>query len=100
MGLLEVYSIQHGVILDGDNNKMHHGAINDLVKESKNDYTLDEPVIFPDCLESFLGFPNKNRDDMKPIEILKAITTGNIADEKLAALRVDFCKALSIFPDG
>lgn len=95
MGLLEAYGIPHGVMLDDDNGKEHQGAVNDLVEASANGHTLAAPVKFADCLETFLGLPVPAKDK-KPIEILKAVTGGQIAADKLQALRTEFCKALAI----
>lgn len=50
MGLLEAYSIPHGVMLDDDNDKDHQGAVNDLVEASVNSHTLAVPVKFSHCL--------------------------------------------------
>ncbi|MDR3383937.1 ATP-dependent nuclease [Cupriavidus basilensis] len=100
MGLLAAYGIPHGVMLDDDNdngpNAAFHGAVNDLVEASANGHTLAVPVKFPICLEAFLGLPVPDRDDKKPVEIMKAVTGGQIAAERLQALRGEFCKALAI----
>jgi putative ATP-dependent endonuclease of the OLD family len=95
MGLLEAYGIPHGVMLDDDDSKEHHGVVNDLVSASKNAYTLAAPVKFENCLEHFVGLPVPPKDK-KPIEILKAVTNKQIAADKLDALRAEFCKALNI----
>jgi putative ATP-dependent endonuclease of the OLD family len=95
MALMKAYGIPHGVMLDDDNAKHEHDAINKLVEASKNAYTLAAPVKFTDCLEKFLDLPVPTKD-RKPIEILKAITDGKIPADKLQALRVEFCKALAI----
>lgn len=95
MGLMEAYGIPHGVMLDDDNGRDHQGAVNDLVEASANGHTLAAPVKFTDCLETFLGLPVPAKDK-KPIEILKAVTSGQIAADKLQALRAGFCKALAI----
>jgi putative ATP-dependent endonuclease of OLD family len=96
MGLLKAYGIPHGVILDDDNRKSHHGVVNDLVEASANSFTLASPVKFVDCLEVFLGLPKPDKGNSKPIEILKAITSNQIAVDKLHDLRMKFCKALAI----
>lgn len=70
--------------------------MNDLVEASANGQTLAIPVKFPVCLETFLGLQVANRDDMKPIEIMKAITGEQITTDRLAALRDKFCEALAI----
>lgn len=95
MGLLEAYGIPHGVMLDDDHDKEHQGAVNDLVEASANGHTLAAPVKFTGCLETFLGLPVPTKDK-KPIEILKAVTGGQITAGKLKSLRDKFCEALAI----
>lgn len=95
MALLEAYGIPHGVMLDDDNCKLHHGAVNDLIEASANIHTLAVPVKFTDCLEKFLGLPVPT-SERKPLEILKAVSGGHIATDKLDALRTEFCRALAI----
>lgn len=100
LALLEAFGIPHGVMLDDDNNAgahvEFHGAVNDLVENCTNKFSLAPPVKFQHCLEAFLGLPIPNRDDKKPIEIMKALTSGNIAEDRLTALRNEFCAALAI----
>lgn len=50
----------------------------------------------PGCLEAFLGLPVPDREDKKPVEILRAITVGEIDAAKLQSLREQFCIALAI----
>ncbi|MDR6060148.1 AAA family ATPase [Escherichia coli] len=95
MALMEAFGIPHGVMLDDDNGKEHQSAVNDLIEASVNGHSLAAPVKFADCLETFLGLPVPAKD-RKPIEILKAVTGGQIAADKLEALRTAFCKALAI----
>lgn len=96
MALLSAYGIPHGVMLDDDNGKDHHGAVNDLVEASATPATLATPVKFNDCLETFLGIPVPDRDDKKPVEVMRAIT-GNVIDPaRLQALRDQFRAALAI----
>ena len=96
MALLSAYGIPHGVMLDDDNGKDLHGAVNDLIEASVNPITLAAPVKFNDCLEVFLGIPVPDRDDKKPLEIMKAITSNAIDPARLQALRSQFCTALAI----
>lgn len=96
MALMEAYGIPHGVMLDEDNGKEHQCAVNDLVEASTNGHTLSTPVKFSGCLETFLGLPEVPDKHKKPIEILKAVTGGQIADDKLQALREEFHNALAI----
>lgn len=99
--LLNAFQIPFGVLLDDDNNKDHHGAVNDLVDSLAGDSgcsILSQPERIPDCLETFLGLPALgDRNDKKPIEILKAITAPNgIASGNLTALREVFKRALAL----
>jgi putative ATP-dependent endonuclease of OLD family len=96
MALLSAYGIPHGVMLDDDNGKDLHGAVNDLIEASANPITLAAPVKFNDCLEVFLGIPVPDRDDKKPLEIMKAITSNAVDPARLQALRSQFCTALAI----
>lgn len=100
LALLDAFGIPHGVMLDDDDNGgaqvEFHGAVNDLVENCTNSFSLAPPVKFQHCLEAFLGLPMPNRADKKPIEIMKALTSGSIAADRLAALRAEFCAALAI----
>ncbi|MFC4271678.1 AAA family ATPase [Sneathiella chungangensis] len=96
MGLLTAFGISHGVLLDDDDDRGHHYAINRLVSNSKTKLTLSEPVKFSPNLEGFLGLDIPGRNDMKPIEILKAITGNQISEEKQAELKQKFKEALAI----
>lgn len=100
MALMSVYGVPHGVMLDDDNNNgpdaAFHGAVNDLVESSSNAHTLAAPIKFPVCLESFLGIPIPDRADKKPVEIMKAVTNGQIAADRMEALKVAFKSALAI----
>ena len=96
MALLSAYGIPHGVMLDEDNGRDLHGAVNDLVEASATRATLAVPVKFNDCLETFLGIPVPDRDDKKPVEVMKAITGNAIDPARLHALRDQFRAALAI----
>lgn len=96
MALLTAYGIPHGVMLDDDDGKDHHGAVNDLVEASVTSATLAPPVKFQQCLEAFLGIPVPDRDDKKPVEVMKAITSNAIDPVRLRALRDQFQAALAI----
>lgn len=96
MALLSAYGIPHGVMLDDDQGKDLHGAVNDLIEACATPQTLAAPVKFNDCLESFLGIPVPDREDKKPVEVIKAITGGAIDPARLQALRDQFRSALAI----
>ncbi len=94
--MLAAYGIPHGVMLDDDSGKDLHGAVNDLIEACTTATTLPPPVKFSDCLETFLGIPVPDRDDKKPVEVMKAITSGVIDPTRLQALLDQFRAALVI----
>lgn len=96
LALFAAFGIPHGVMLDDDDNKDHHKAINDLICESKNDFLLGKPVIFNGCFEKHLGLLESKRDDKKPLEILKAVTSCSIKTALLDRIKSEFMSALGI----
>ena len=96
ISLFEAYGIQHGIMLDNDNNKDEHAAINQLIRNRITEFTLAAPVEFNKDLETHLGVSLPKRKDQKPLNILQKLENGEIAPEILAQLREDFCKALAI----
>ena len=96
MALLEAFGIPHGIIMDNDNDKDEHHAINEMIRTLKNPFTLADPVEFAGCLEEFLGVDVPGRPDKKPLEILKHVTDGTFPEGKLEELKEQFKKALSI----
>ena len=96
MALLEAYGIHHGIMLDDDNNKNEHQAINELVRNSSNAFTLSVPIEFQGCLETFLGVPIPGRDDKKPIEIMKCVDRNSFPAGRLDLLRAEFIRALAL----
>ena len=101
MALLKAFQIPYGTILDDDNNNEHHQAINGLVDKlasATDSSSLAAPEKIKDSLEVMLGLPKVNgRDDKKPLEVMKAITTqGKISAAQLTALREMFKRALAL----
>lgn len=101
LALLDAFAIPHAVVMDGDNDDEHHKAINELIANMCGQHSLCEPFKFPADLEDFLGLvkPPGNRNDRKPIEILKAITTGTIDAAKLNALKAEFKRVCAVSPE-
>ncbi len=97
--LFETYGIWHGIMFDNDDEKNEHIVINQFIRERKTDFTLADPFEFNKCLENHLGLPIPNRDDQKPLQILKALNDKTITAEQLNQLRVAFCSALNIKAD-
>lgn len=96
IALLEGFSIPYGLILDDDNDKNHHKAINEMLKNLAGSNRLAGPELLPGCMELFLGLQLPGVDAKKPVEILKALETQQIPDEKLVALRKVFSDALNL----
>ncbi len=74
--------------------------INQLIRDRKTEFTLADPFEFNKCLENHLGLSLPDRDDQKPLRILKALEDKAITAEQLRQLREAFCKALAIQANG
>ncbi|MCU0828496.1 MAG: AAA family ATPase [Tabrizicola sp.] len=100
MSLFKAFQIPYGIILDDDNGKDHHQAVNELVDAlaaRSESAILALPEKVPDCLEVFLGLPKvTGSDHKKPIEIMKAVTSGSIAKTRLEDLRAMFKRSLAL----
>ena len=100
MGLLNIFHIPYGIILDDDNSKELHSAINDFVDQLAKDscsLILASPEKVQDCLETLLGLSKQNgRSDKKPLEIMKAVTANEIDETQMTTLRETFKKALAL----
>ncbi len=100
LSLFETYGIHHGIMFDNDDEKNEHTAINQLIRDRKNEYTLADPFEFDKCLEKHLGLSLPGRDDQKPLQILKALEDKAITAEQLKKLRKAFCESLAIVEDN
>ncbi len=96
IALLEGFGIPYGLMLDDDQDKQHHKAVNEMLKNKTGPHRLAEPVFLEHCMEIFLGKALPGRNDQKPIQILKALEQGGIATEKLDELNALFLKALAL----
>lgn len=96
IALLEEFSIPYGLMLDDDQDKQHHKAVNEMLRNKAGASRLAEAVFIPGCMESFLDTALPKRNDQKPVQVLKEVESGGIAQEKLEELRTIFCKALSL----
>ncbi len=97
--LFSTFGISHGIMFDNDDEKNEHVVINQLIRDSKTQYTYVNSCEFGKCLECFLGLSLPCRDDQKPLQILKALEDKKISAENLGELRKSFCKTLSIGED-
>lgn len=73
----------------------HHQAVNELVVHCAAT-ALANPIKFAKCLETHLGIAADHRQDKKPLEILKAVSSGAVAADKLTGLKTQFKAALAI----
>tara|TARA_B110000503_G_scaffold81865_1_gene125064 strand:+ start:292 stop:552 length:261 start_codon:yes stop_codon:yes gene_type:complete len=83
-------------MFDNDDEKNEHAAINQLIRDKKNEFTLADPFEFNKCLENHLDLTLPGRDDQKPLQILKALEDKTITSEQITALRMAFCQSLAI----
>lgn len=96
MALLDGFSVPYGLMLDDDDDKNHHKAINEMLISRAVGNCLADPVLLPGCMENFLGTDLPGRDDKKPVEILKALESKQLPENKLEELQHIFLKALAL----
>jgi putative ATP-dependent endonuclease of OLD family len=94
--LLEQFGIPYGLILDDDQDKQHHKAVNEMLRSQGGQHRLAPAVFIPTHMESFLGKTLPKRNDQKPVQILRELETDGIAADKLTVLKAMFSKALAL----
>ena len=94
--LLEQFGIPYGLMLDDDQDKQHHKAVNEMLRTQGASHRLAPPVFIPTHMESFLGKSLPGRNDQKPVQILRELEAGGLAADKLTALKEKFCEALAL----
>jgi predicted ATP-dependent endonuclease of OLD family len=94
--LLDQFGIPYGLMLDDDQDKQHHKAVNDLLRNLPGKSRLAPAVFIPTNIESFLGKSLPGRNDQKPVQILRELETGGLEASKLAALKTRFREALAL----
>ncbi|HOD62241.1 MAG TPA: AAA family ATPase [Bacilli bacterium] len=82
--LLTKFGLSHSVLMDFDEDGKQHKYINDFVKSK-----VSKLHGFKKDFEAFLGITPvpKNRNDLKPLNVLKNFEDGNIIVEKIEELK-------------
>ncbi len=96
IALLEGFGIPYGLMLDDDNYKQHHKAVNEMLKNKASRSRLAEVCFVDECIEKFLGLSLPVRDDQKSVHTLKALESNTIVKDKLDDLRKLFLKSLAL----
>lgn len=96
IALFEEFGIPYGLILDDDNDKDHHGPVNQFIRTRIGPHCLSEPKFVQNCIEAVLGLALPDRDERKPLQVLRALEHNMISDEKLDELRILFSEALGL----
>lgn len=94
--LLDQFGIPYGLMLDDDQDKKHHKAVNAMLRNQNGQHRLAPAVFIPTHLESFLGKELPGRNDQKPVQVLRELDSGGLAAEKITALKGMFGKALAL----
>lgn len=86
--------IKHSVLMDKD--KEIHSELNNFINQHVNPFTINIDT-FEEDLEVFLGIykPSKDRNDLKPLNIIMNYQKGNIKGEKLTELKSKVTTLLS-----
>lgn len=96
IALLEGFGIPYGLMLDDDNYKQHHKAVNEMLKNKASRSRLAEVCFVDECIEKFFGLSLPVRDDQKSVHTLKALESNTIVKDKLDDLRKLFLKSLAL----
>ncbi|MCZ8122222.1 MAG: AAA family ATPase [Magnetospirillum sp.] len=94
--LLEKFGIPYGLMLDDDQDKQHHRAVNEMLRNQTGQYRLAKVVFIPTHMESFLGMALPRRNGQKPVQVIRELESGGLAADKLKALKAKFCDALAL----
>lgn len=94
--LLEQFGIPYGLMLDDDEDKKHHKAVNDMIRNQAGPNRLAPPAFIPTNMESFLDKELPRRDELKPVQILRELEADGIVTDRLTALRAKFVEALAL----
>lgn len=94
--LLEQFGIAYGLMLDDDQDKHHHKAVNEMLRNQIGLCRLAPAMFIPTHMESFLGMALPGRNDQKPVQILRELEAAGVEAEKLVALKTKFCEALAL----
>jgi putative ATP-dependent endonuclease of OLD family len=94
--LLEQFGIPYGLMLDDDQDKQHHKAVNDMLRNQRAEHRLAPAMFIPTHMESFLGMALPGRTDQKPVKVLRELEAGGLAPDRLSALKAKFCGALGL----
>ena len=94
--LLERFGIPYGMMLDDDDDKDHHKAVNEMIRNIQGHHLLAEPVFIPGHLESFLGLVLPDRNAQKPVQILSFLEKDQFPTQRLGQIKRMFCEALAI----
>lgn len=84
--LLDRLGIPHSILYDADKDTGINKVVNDFVENCTTDLTKGI-YCFGTDLEGFLDVPKPNDNHMKPINIVKAYTEGNIEAKRIEELR-------------
>lgn len=88
IGLLTALGVSHSVLYDLDGNAGKHKTINEFIESKRSSLTTGTHA-FEQDIEDFLEVtkPPKDRPDLKPLNLLKALVEDKIPAKKLDSLR-------------
>lgn len=87
MNLFGKLGIRHSVLMDKDVDVDIHSVINDFIKAQKNKFTC-QIKWFEKDIEDFLGITTPLRKDLKPLNILKRFSAGELSEDKISELKI------------
>jgi predicted ATP-dependent endonuclease of OLD family len=97
MNLFKELGIKYSILFDGDKNSSNqnrHQKINEFLQNNKNEYTKTIDY-FEHNLECFLGIPEENRGDKKPLNVMWHYENNKIDSKKLGDFKGKIEKLLA-----
>lgn len=85
MNLFGKLGIKHSIIIDSDADADIHSYINSFLNDNKNEYT-SRIYCFQKDLEDFFNIKAPSRKDLKPLNIMKKYSSGEILGNKIDEL--------------
>lgn len=86
IALLSGLGIPHSVLMDSDNARDVHGIVNKFISDRRTEFTTKFSQFDKD-LEEFLGIERTKRTDLKPLNVISKVRSGEITEEKMTELR-------------
>jgi predicted ATP-dependent endonuclease of OLD family len=87
MSLFEKLGITHSVLMDKDKDNEINNIVNDFIRKKQHNQFTIKIHMFDKDLEDFLNIEKPNRNDAKPLHILKLLSDKEVDPERIKEFR-------------